>query len=457
MGVHVRSAIFDDDQDAEEWEEGDNWSQGDPNAFRDADCIVTAMLLGMLYEPLRQKRAVYLMSEGVSDPSEDDEERLDEDSAQAADEDDEVKTAVLQINHAIQGMVQHDHRLRDKHLVKVHYASAKAWAAHQSLRPHADRTSDVAFLTKGSESLSRHINDVAEDWGTTQHKIYRDVRHRWTPHARRARVPGGYRYQYMGQGASTGLHLTPDKLYFGRGYAPVNWRLEFWGSAFSSLAPTHDYSRWFRRGAKNPQMHHEWGAMPTEYEPGAAEHNADGHYFNRMYAARDGRRVRGIDGKGQVHRDHHRLSESSRKIVGYHHGLVQAIYCAKMHDDEGVVAEIAVGHKPRKTASCFASAGFMIANDRWPDAIHLGRSDSWAPIYEETGAAAELSIRCGVAWDRANAAIEQCNESWHAACHSWLELALRNIPEYAINESHRARFKKLRGRVQAYFPQCGEI
>lgn len=77
-------------------------------------------------------------------------------------------------------------------------------------------------------------------------------------------------------------------------------------------------------------------------------------------------------------------------LVGYVHGMTQAIYRAgaindairdRADKDRAVAYEIAVGPDTTKLASCFGCTLFMYANDFPPSCIHLGRAESWAPMY----------------------------------------------------------------------------
>jgi hypothetical protein len=69
-------------------------------------------------------------------------------------------------------------------------------------------------------------------------------------------------------------------------------------------------------------------------------------------------------------------------IAGYTHGMIQAIYKAYSLGPSCTPYEIAVGDQTKKMASCLPCTLFMVATGYPPTSIHLGRGESWVPLYE---------------------------------------------------------------------------
>lgn len=129
-------------------------------------------------------------------------------------------------------------------------------------------------------------------------------------------------------------------------------------------------------------------------------------------------------------------------IVGYTHGMIQAIYDVewrKLTDPTkkpGTPYEIAVGNPTTKLASCFTCASFMQANDYPASAIHLGRGESWCPLYPESGDSKN-------AQDRARTL---CHDKWAAYCKTIVDFGIRCL-EGHLTQDHTASFAKLKSWV----------
>jgi hypothetical protein len=120
---------------------------------------------------------------------------------------------------------------------------------------------------------------------------------------------------------------------------------------------------------------------------------------------------------------------SETDVATYTHGMIQAIYKAYGLGPSCVPYEIAVGDKTRKLASCLPCTLFMRATGYPPTSIHLGRGESWAPLYATynpngpTGPH-ELEV------------VRDLNNSWYDRCLSWLTIGLEVLdgahtaPEY---------------------------
>ncbi len=125
-------------------------------------------------------------------------------------------------------------------------------------------------------------------------------------------------------------------------------------------------------------------------------------------------------------------------IVGYTHGMIQAVYDVVWRKD-GTPYEIAVGTKTTKLASCFPCSVFMEATGFPASSTHLGKGASWAPLYP-TAATTQHN-----AWREANAL-------WYAYCRSILtsgvaaiqraegHLAETHAPSFAALQQHLARY-----------------
>ncbi|MEM8996708.1 MAG: hypothetical protein AAGF23_18125, partial [Acidobacteriota bacterium] len=120
------------------------------------------------------------------------------------------------------------------------------------------------------------------------------------------------------------------------------------------------------------------------------------------------------------------------------HGMIQAVYSAAYDKFKGDTIEVAVGLETTKLASCFACATFMCASDRPPDAIHLGRGESWAPVQEGDSPSCEILRNRRL--DRPDPktlrdAVSYANKKWYRKCASWLYYGTRiNVDQ--INPNH---------------------
>lgn len=127
-------------------------------------------------------------------------------------------------------------------------------------------------------------------------------------------------------------------------------------------------------------------------------------------------------------------------IAGYTHGLVQAIYKAYHNGPQAVPYEIAVGSQTTKLASCFACTTFMTALGYPPTSIHLGRAESWMPLFypytpELKPDVSELPT------------IRDLNNRWFEACDQYLNVGLVIMDDAHISD---AGHKAARDSVAAY-------
>lgn len=129
-------------------------------------------------------------------------------------------------------------------------------------------------------------------------------------------------------------------------------------------------------------------------------------------------------------------------VVGYTHGMIQAIYKAYSLGPSCIPYEIAVGDVTKKLASCFPCTMFMTALGYPPSAGHLGRGESWVPLYEpyNPGAPREPN-ESGV--------IRDLNYAWANACGMWLRYGVGVLKQAKVNSSHAAAVENLFNYVEA--------
>ena len=116
-------------------------------------------------------------------------------------------------------------------------------------------------------------------------------------------------------------------------------------------------------------------------------------------------------------------------VASYTHGMIQAIYKAYSLGPSCTPYEIAVGDQTKKMASCLPCTLFMVAVGYPPTSTHLGRGESWAPLYEpyNPGGQAERN-ETGV--------IRDLNNAWSARCTECLTLGLQILDDGHIAQSH---------------------
>ncbi len=119
------------------------------------------------------------------------------------------------------------------------------------------------------------------------------------------------------------------------------------------------------------------------------------------------------------------------EIATYTHGMIQAIYKAYGLGPSCEPYEIAVGDLTKKMASCLTCSLFMYATGYPPTSIHLGRGESWAPLYQPynpNGAAGANEL--GV--------VRDLNNAWYAKCLQWLRAGLEILDDTRTAGDHRA-------------------
>ncbi|MFD1559654.1 hypothetical protein ACFSHT_29115 [Paraburkholderia silviterrae] len=118
-------------------------------------------------------------------------------------------------------------------------------------------------------------------------------------------------------------------------------------------------------------------------------------------------------------------------IAAYTHGMIQAIYKAYHLGPACEPYEIAVGDVTKKMASCLTCTLFMNAAGYPPTSIHLGRGESWAPLYRPYNPN-------GSADEHEAAVIRDLNNAWYAKCLEWLKTGLAILDDTRITKDHQA-------------------
>jgi hypothetical protein len=168
-----------------------------------------------------------------------------------------------------------------------------------------------------------------------------------------------------------------------------------------------------------------WGMIGTADDQGAAQ--SEGMKF---YCGDDNRK--------------------GRDIVGYTHGLPRCVYeCVRAK--KGLPYEMSIGVRTFKLASCMGCTFFMIANGFAPSASHVGRAESWAPLYHVYGNnPSELLAPLDAEHDQIKA-FELANNRWADKVTDWMKDGVEALAKVAndgwVTENHRASLAELQKRV----------
>lgn len=118
-------------------------------------------------------------------------------------------------------------------------------------------------------------------------------------------------------------------------------------------------------------------------------------------------------------------------VATYTHGMIQAIYKAYALGPSCAPYEIAVGDETKKMASCLGCTFFMYAVGYPPTSVHLGSSESWAPLYAPYNPN-------GPTEPNESGVLRDLNNSWLARCREWLAFGLEILDDAHIAASHRS-------------------
>lgn len=123
----------------------------------------------------------------------------------------------------------------------------------------------------------------------------------------------------------------------------------------------------------------------------------------------------------------------SEDIVGYVHGMIQAIYDVVWRKG-GTPYEIAVGKNTVKLASCFPCAIFMEATGYPASSTHLGRGESWCVLHSK-GTTSQDTAR------------QECNDKWAEYCKKIITRGIACMQKKGadpiVNENHQASYDAL--------------
>lgn len=137
-------------------------------------------------------------------------------------------------------------------------------------------------------------------------------------------------------------------------------------------------------------------------------------------------------------------------VVGYTHGLPRAVYeCVRA--DKGHPYEMSIGTQTFKLASCMGCTFFMIANGFEPSASHVGRSESWTPLYHVQGNNPS-PVLAPIDKDHDQiAAFELANNRWADAVAGWMKEGIAAldllIGDGWITEDHKPALAALKTKV----------
>lgn len=121
------------------------------------------------------------------------------------------------------------------------------------------------------------------------------------------------------------------------------------------------------------------------------------------------------------------LSDNDRntKIIGYVHGMCQAIVESTKRGPWCVAHEHAIGDVTNKLASCFACTTYMYASGFPASSSHFGRAESWVPPVAPQNNAGAAALSNALAY------------RWHAQIFGYLMLGARLLQEYFKGDGNR--------------------
>ena len=128
-------------------------------------------------------------------------------------------------------------------------------------------------------------------------------------------------------------------------------------------------------------------------------------------------------------------------ITAYTHGMIQAIYKGYALGPSCTPYEIAVGGVTTKMASCLPCTLFMVAEGYPPTSIHLGRGESWAPLYAPYNPG-------GQAENNELAVIRDLNNSWREKCQEWILEGLKVLDNDHVAQTHKDALKALNAYLE---------
>jgi hypothetical protein len=143
-------------------------------------------------------------------------------------------------------------------------------------------------------------------------------------------------------------------------------------------------------------------------------------------------------------------NQKGTDIVGYTHGLPRCVYeCVRAK--KGYPYEMSIGVKTFKLASCMGCTFFMIANGFDPSASHVGKAESWSPLYHVQGNnPAEVLAPIDDAHDQIKA-FELANNRFADCVTGWMKDGVAAITKVAgdewLNSTHTKSLEALGSRL----------
>ncbi|MBB5368985.1 MULTISPECIES: hypothetical protein [unclassified Janthinobacterium] len=352
------------------------------DAIHDADVIMTAAVVGHAYSRLSNNSNCAFDFEADADPGED---------ARMAGNWERHKRAVAKINKALETK-------------GGKYGKPGAGKeAIVGITPAYDRNGNIMRITGGAgdlplDSQLRYNPPLPADLAGSQ--LYQLATEHTVGYQGRGAYTGFIQGRESGQSNlfSTYRQRVPGT--FGRRWLP-------------SVKPNDNGSP-IGKG----ETERIWGMIASNQAQGKLK--KDGMYFQDQDTAR------GANGL------------TTDDIVGYTHGMIQAIYDVEMwklvnpHQHAGTPYEIAVGTQTTKLASCFTCAIFMQANGYPASATHLGRGESWLPLYAENGKSKQDQTRSA------------CNDKWASYCKLIIDEGIACIENRLATDKHKASMRSLK-------------
>lgn len=196
-----------------------------------------------------------------------------------------------------------------------------------------------------------------------------------------------------------------------------------------------------------------WGQIGSNYQ--AAKTGWEGYYPNATPAIKKYLQMIYLDKLDPQKKD---TVKYSQEVVGYTHGMIQAIYdTVKVRAErkvEGMLSAEAPyelglqgkdgGPFTTKMASCFLCSLFMEANGFPASSVHLGKAESWAPAYygdDLSQANAEINQK---AYNNSlnsellkfkDETLKACNDQWARYCLAILRSGQKEMQAWIAQDT----------------------
>lgn len=143
-----------------------------------------------------------------------------------------------------------------------------------------------------------------------------------------------------------------------------------------------------------------------------------------------------------------------KDIVAYTHGMIRAIYEVDRIGGSKVALpyEMSIGGVTSKLASCMGCTFFMVANGYSPSSSHLGKGESWAPLYHQQDPREQVKVpKVDGRYQEGNlgASLKKCNDTWAAHVSAWMRIGTAYMMEHRdhVEVSHQATLQALHTRI----------